>query len=115
MDCSEFSCAGKPPKNATFEKHQTPNTKHQKNPKHQIPKFLGRASFCRLEFWSFSGVWSLVFGVSNVVFGRWCFGFGISFAQPHLSTHASSSNLSCLSPGAGSVVRRAGDIAVARG
>ena len=69
-------------------KHQTPNIKHQKSSKDQIPSskefpnpksqmrsclrvFLSGRIVLRLRFggWIFFGVWSLVFGVSAKVFG----------------------------------------------
>src|SRR5438067_2930522 len=69
MDCSEFSCAGKPPKNATF---QTPNIKHQtpKNPQAPNPKIPGPRIVLPLGILGFSGVWCLVFGV-------WCLEGGV--------------------------------------
>jgi hypothetical protein len=47
-------------------KHQTPNTKLQRNSKNQIPKPAYAYVF---EVWSLGFIWCLVFGV-------WC------FAQP---------------------------------
>jgi hypothetical protein len=62
-------------------KHQTPNTKHQRNTKHQTPntkeipnsKLQTATRASSLEF----GAWSLEFGAS-LVFGVWCFMFGVS-------------------------------------
>jgi uncharacterized membrane protein (DUF485 family) len=45
------------------EKHQTPNTKHQTNPKPQAPKGGGLLSLLVFGIGSFLGVWCLVFGV----------------------------------------------------
>src|SRR6266496_5327327 len=47
-------------------KHQTPNIKHQPNPKFQTPhRHAGKPSFLVFDAWSFFGIWCLVFGV-------WC-------------------------------------------
>src|SRR5205823_12265109 len=48
---------------------KTPNPKHQTPEKSQAPnpKFRSGAVVLELEIWSFSGVWSLVFGVFNPV------------------------------------------------
>jgi len=53
------------------EKHQTPNTKTQTNPKPPAPKGGGWVSFLVFGIWSFLGVWGLVFGVFStcLVFG----------------------------------------------
>jgi hypothetical protein len=51
------------------EKHQMPNTKHQTNTKLQASNHQRRAQgrIRWLEVWSFSRVWSFVFGVSNLM------------------------------------------------
>src|SRR6266404_3381479 len=54
-------------------KHQKPSSKHQRNPKFQAPN---RGTRFELGAWSFSGVWSLVFRVWDLVL-RWSFEFGI--------------------------------------
>jgi hypothetical protein len=46
-------------------KSQNPNTKLQRNPKHQVPKL---AIVLTLGIWSFSGVWSLDLGA--FIFGQ---------------------------------------------
>jgi len=50
---------------------KTPNPKHQAPEKSQVPnpKCCSGAVVLELEIWSFSGVWSLVFGVFIPVFG----------------------------------------------
>ena len=51
--------------NGLIVKHQTPNTKHQKNTKLQVPNSRAVAGHSGLKFgvWKFFGVWCLVFGV----------------------------------------------------
>jgi hypothetical protein len=44
-----------------MRKHQTPNTKHQKNTKHQAPKEAGGIWCLVLEVFLELGVWCLVF------------------------------------------------------
>src|SRR5216110_2768269 len=54
------------------EKHQTPNTKHQRSSKLQTPTHSANRRLACLVFgvWCFSGVWCLVFGASdNTGFG----------------------------------------------
>jgi hypothetical protein len=45
-----------------MKKSQTPNTKHQKTFKLQTPKRT-QLEVLEFGFWSFFGVWCLVFGV----------------------------------------------------
>jgi hypothetical protein len=54
-------------------KHQIPNTKLQRHSKLQIPNGAAIPPYwsLRFEIWSFSGVWSLVFGVFIRVLGSW--------------------------------------------
>src|SRR6185503_6017544 len=54
-------------------KHQKPSSKHQRNPKFQAPN---RGPRFELGARSFSGVWSLVFGVWDLVL-LWSLEFGI--------------------------------------
>src|SRR5437762_12510972 len=53
------------------KKHQIPNTKHQKNPKPQIPNSAAVPSY-----------WSLRFG-AFLVFGSWCLEFSILSERHH--------------------------------
>src|SRR5438034_10017936 len=69
-------------------KHQAPNTKLQRNPGIETPKTKlqtpkksevqapNRGPRFELGAWSFSGVWSLVFGGWDLVL-LWSLGFGI--------------------------------------
>src|SRR5437899_1369304 len=51
------------------EKHQNPNTKHQKNSKLQTSKRRRRFTdgFLGFGIWRFFGVWILVFGVFSIM------------------------------------------------
>src|SRR5438034_11476453 len=62
-------------------KHQKPSSKHQRNPKFKAPNGGPRLE---LVAWSFSGVWSLVFGVWDLVL-LWSLEFGIWSLLPGLS------------------------------
>ncbi|PWU18824.1 MAG: hypothetical protein C5B50_08120 [Verrucomicrobia bacterium] len=59
-------------KDQRMSKHQTPNTKHQRNTKLQTPGALG------------SGYCNLVFGIS-LVFGVWCLVFSYPCSSVPLS------------------------------
>src|SRR5712671_5225305 len=65
-------------------KHQKPSSKHQRNPKFQAPN---RGPRFELGVWSFSGVWSLVFGVWDLVL-LWSLSPGLSPSQKLISARA---------------------------